>query len=202
MVGALIKLIEADAGAIRAEGIPPRHAAYVHALAPVLSLAVDDAFTKHFQAALDQLAAKSPPLVAQLNTYRRATGDMLRWRARLAGAQRARAQPTKSAGTSFKGALSSSAPVMFGSLAPELVGNPSIGESLVGTSANQQAVSTIAKNQSCYAVRLDPASAGGKAAVAPHVATVRGFGRALESGSCHGSGARRTGRSRRGGRIG
>jgi hypothetical protein len=155
LAAALVKLIDADTGSVKAAEIAGHYAAYVHALAPVLSLAADDARTQQFQAALGRLAAKSPPLAAQLDTYRQATSDLLRWRARLAAAQRARAEPREAAATSVKVALKSTAPALIRDLAAELVGKPSVGLNLIGTPAGERAASAMAKDQTYCVVALD-----------------------------------------------
>jgi hypothetical protein len=156
IAGALVKLIDADAGSLKADAVATHYAAYVHALAPTLSLASDDSFTRQFQTALDRMAEKSPPLAAQLDTYRLATSDMLRWRARLAGAQRARVEPRQPVATSFKSNPTESAATMIRSLSPELVGKPSVGQDLIGTPASQRAASALAEDGSYCVVPLDP----------------------------------------------
>ncbi len=155
LVSALVKLIDADSTALKAKYVAGRYAAYVHALAPTLALATDDSFTHQFQAPLDDLAEKSPPLAAELDTYRRATSDMLRWRARLAAAQRARVEPREPIAISFQEVLTTSAPEIIRSVSPELVGKLSVGQDLIGTPASAQAVSAVNKNCSYYVVPLD-----------------------------------------------
>ncbi len=153
---ALVALIDADAGTVRSDEVAGHYAAFVQALAPTLSLAVNDSFTGQFRTALERFAAKSTALAAQIDTYRQATSDMLRWRARLAAAQRVRAEPNRSAETSFKGFLSATAPSMINSLSAELMGTANVGQDLIGTSASQCAVSDVANNRTYCVVRLDP----------------------------------------------
>ena len=78
--GALVKLIEADAAHLSPEAAADRYQAYLDALAPAMSLAADPALVEQVQAALDRVAAISPPLVEQIASYRSATGQLLRWR--------------------------------------------------------------------------------------------------------------------------
>ena len=63
LTAALVKLIDAEPA--QGDQVAQRHAAYLRALAPTLSLAADDAWAPQFQAALDRLAAKSPSLAAE-----------------------------------------------------------------------------------------------------------------------------------------
>ncbi len=163
IVAALVALIDADAA--KADQVAARHAAYVHALAPALSLTAGDSFTQQFQAALDRLADKSPSRAADVDTYRRATSDLLRWRARLAAAERAAAEPRQAVATSFKCALIAPAPTVLRNLSAELLGNPTVGENLVGTPASQRATGALAKDESYCVVRLDSRLQGASASL-------------------------------------
>ncbi len=131
--GALVKLIEADAAQLSPEAAADRYQAYLDALAPALSLAAEPALVEQVQAALDRAAAISPPLVVQIASYRSATGPLLRWRARLASAEAARAKSAGEATFSFKRSIAEPLPKLIPKLSKEFEGKTIVALDLVGS---------------------------------------------------------------------
>jgi hypothetical protein len=85
----IVALVEADgrrASASEAEALYPQ---YVRELAEVASWSADPTWAVAAQSALDQLAGRSPALLADVAAYRDATAELLRWRQRSARAQAA-----------------------------------------------------------------------------------------------------------------
>lgn len=95
---ALVRLLEADAARANDPQIAPLHAAYVSALAPVVNR-VSEGDAALFAEALQKLANRSLSVAADVDAYRQATDDLLRWRERVSAAharsamQRASAAP-------------------------------------------------------------------------------------------------------------
>lgn len=94
VVTALAGLIAADAARVPAAEARGLYLEYLAVLAPLVSLAHDDAATRAVSPALEQLASKSPALAAEVAAYGQATAELLRWRQRTAEAYaRARLAP-------------------------------------------------------------------------------------------------------------
>ena len=83
----LAGLIEGDARRAAATDVPDLYVQYLQALAPLVASTSDDTLERIVQPALEKLAAKSAPFAAEVKTYQTATGELLRWRERLARAQ-------------------------------------------------------------------------------------------------------------------
>ena len=87
IISAMAGVISADAEGGSSADPSAKYAAYVQALAPLISLTENPRNTEILQTALDTLAAKTPSLAADVKAYDAATGELLRWKKRLAAAQ-------------------------------------------------------------------------------------------------------------------
>ncbi len=76
--------IKADALRVAGDDVARLYAEYLNSLAPLTRLVADRNAVQTWNAALQQLAAKSPAFNAEVQAYDAATGEMLRWRARTA----------------------------------------------------------------------------------------------------------------------
>jgi len=83
---AIAALVEADAGRADASVARAILVAYLEQLAPLVALSGDDSLESVVAPALEKLASKSPELAAEVEAYRKATTDVLRWRRRTAEA--------------------------------------------------------------------------------------------------------------------
>lgn len=81
---ALVGFIEADSERAQGEEASQLYQQYLQILPPVVAQTADDALTASAEAALDKLAQKSPGFHAQVEAYRAATDELLRWRERSA----------------------------------------------------------------------------------------------------------------------
>jgi len=89
MVQALAELISIEARRVSASDAPPLYLAYLQALAPPARQLGIAAQMSAVEAALQQLAAKSPGLATEVASYEAATRELLRWRTRAASAMAA-----------------------------------------------------------------------------------------------------------------
>ncbi len=83
---AIAALIEADAARADASAARGMLAAYLDQVAQLVALSGDDSLESAVGPALAKLATKSPELAAEVEAYRKATTDVLRWRRRTAEA--------------------------------------------------------------------------------------------------------------------
>jgi len=83
---ALAELIEGDAARSDASQARGLLVAYLERLAPLVGLSADDSLADAVASPLEKLAAKSLELAAEVEAYRAATSDVLRWRRRTATA--------------------------------------------------------------------------------------------------------------------
>ncbi|MFC1596462.1 hypothetical protein ACFL5Q_00750, partial [Planctomycetota bacterium] len=83
---AIAALVEADAGRADASVARAMLVAYLERVAPLVALSGDDSLETVVAPALEKLASKSPELAADVEAYRKATTDVLRWRRRTAEA--------------------------------------------------------------------------------------------------------------------
>lgn len=86
-IEAVISLIRADAARFSATEVPATYNEYLAALAPLARQVADDKAVQAWDAVLKELAAKSGPFAAEVQSYAAATDEMLRWRARVALSQ-------------------------------------------------------------------------------------------------------------------
>ncbi|NQT16976.1 MAG: hypothetical protein HQ582_29735 [Planctomycetes bacterium] len=84
--GAVAALIEADAARADASAARGMLAAYLEQVAQLVALSGDDSLESAVGPVLEKLATKSPELAAEVEAYRKATTDVLRWRRRTAEA--------------------------------------------------------------------------------------------------------------------
>jgi hypothetical protein len=186
--GAMIALIEADADRAAADQIKPLYAAYLRAAGPLVPLTAEDSMADELQTALDELAAKSPPLVAEVAAYRLATDDLLAWRRRAAqsaaDARRASGTPAHQAyrkavtadgdnpGLLRKGAVTSEnanllgpAPEILQASIPELVGKSVFVERLIGLKPDHDMTVSQYRDRAYVQAKLPGALAGEIAAL-------------------------------------
>ena len=83
---AVTKLIAADAARVSEAEAASLYTAYLRSLAPLARVIADQTAIPKWETALATLAAKSPSLAAEVQAYTTATGELLRWRARVATA--------------------------------------------------------------------------------------------------------------------
>jgi hypothetical protein len=86
VVPALADLIAADVAHVTAENARARYVEYLRVLGPIVSLTADDKLAEAVGPRLAEVASKSPELAAEVEAYRKATSQLLRWRARTAAA--------------------------------------------------------------------------------------------------------------------
>jgi hypothetical protein len=87
MAPAIAGVIAADAARVTPDAARALYARYVAVLGSLAPQVADQqALLAAVQPALQQLADKSPDLASQVQAYERATGELLRWRARAAAA--------------------------------------------------------------------------------------------------------------------
>ena len=91
MVAALVELIQADVEQAPEEQVRERYVAYLPGVATFNVLSQEDALARAAAPVLDQLAARSKTLAAEVSAYRTATDDVLRWRRRISAAYAKRA---------------------------------------------------------------------------------------------------------------
>jgi hypothetical protein len=87
----LAGLIEADAQRAAEVDVPNLYVHYLQTLAPLVADTADDKLQTAVQPALEKLANKSAAFADEVQAYRTATHELLRWRARLAQKQAASA---------------------------------------------------------------------------------------------------------------
>lgn len=81
---ALASLIEADAQRASGDEVRALYRQYIDVLAPVITRTADDKLEVAATTALEKLAAKLPEFSKEVEAYQEATGELLRWRARVA----------------------------------------------------------------------------------------------------------------------
>jgi hypothetical protein len=91
VVSALVELIRADVEQAPEEQVRERYLAYLPVVATFNALSPEDALAQAAAPALDELAARSQTLAAEVKAYRTVTDDLLRWRRRIAAAYAQRA---------------------------------------------------------------------------------------------------------------
>ncbi|MCL4201558.1 MAG: hypothetical protein KJ000_03635 [Pirellulaceae bacterium] len=84
MVSSLTSIVAADAQRATDSEASQLYPQYLTVLGTVLPRMADDKLETAVGASLEQLAAKSPELANQVTAYRAATGELLRWRERVA----------------------------------------------------------------------------------------------------------------------
>lgn len=89
LVKGLASLIDAEAARAAGPEAAALYAAYLLAAAPLVCDAAEDKLPAALQPALEKLAAKLPALATDVQNYRAATGESLRWRERAARDQAA-----------------------------------------------------------------------------------------------------------------
>jgi hypothetical protein len=89
IIPSLAAIVAAEAQRANAVEAPQLYMQYLDVLAPMLPRLADDPFETAIDAALNQLVAKSPELINQVNAYRSATDELLRWRERVAAEEAA-----------------------------------------------------------------------------------------------------------------
>lgn len=87
MSGLLPQLIVADAGRLTEAEAANRYMQYIDVIAPLALRTQSSKLSEAVEPALQQLLQTAPQGLALVDRYRRATDDMLAWRARLATAQ-------------------------------------------------------------------------------------------------------------------
>ncbi len=87
IVEALASLVEADADRATGDEAAGLYRQYIQIFAPLVTRTADDKLEVAATAALEKLAAKSPGFAAEVKAYQDATGELLRWRERVAGAK-------------------------------------------------------------------------------------------------------------------
>jgi hypothetical protein len=92
MATALVALIEADAEQAPEGEVRQRYLAYLPTVGAMLAQSPQGSLANQAAPALERLAARSPGLAAEVETYRGATDDLLRWRRRVAAAYAASRQ--------------------------------------------------------------------------------------------------------------
>jgi hypothetical protein len=83
---ALVTLIEADAEQVPEQQTREHYLAYLPVVGLLNTLSQEDKLAEAASPALDQLAARSSVLASEVEAYRAATDDLLRWRRRTAQA--------------------------------------------------------------------------------------------------------------------
>jgi len=83
-IAGIPRLISADAARATPAEALDLYYDYLSALAPLVALTGDSELAMSVQPALNQMAQKSPALQGDVEVYRRVTGDLLRWRERVA----------------------------------------------------------------------------------------------------------------------
>lgn len=86
MATALVALIEADAEQAPEAEVRQRYLAYLPVVGALLAQSPQGSLANQSAPALEQLATRSPGLAAEVETYRGATDELLRWRRRVAAA--------------------------------------------------------------------------------------------------------------------
>jgi hypothetical protein len=86
VIATITKLIAADAARVADAEAASLHAQYLTTLAPLARQISDRDVVSSWDAALQQLAAKSPELAADAADFEQGTAEILRWRARVASA--------------------------------------------------------------------------------------------------------------------
>lgn len=84
VVQALCKVIEADAERANSDEVPSLYFAYLEALSPWVGRTCDRMLLEPATVALAKLSQKNPAFDAECLGYRRATDEVIRWRARAA----------------------------------------------------------------------------------------------------------------------
>jgi hypothetical protein len=94
LAGAIVdggrRLIEADAARTQPSEVPALYQRYLQALASLAAGDAAGALASGTRQPLEKLAAASPEFAADVRTYARVTGEVLRWRERFASARAAR----------------------------------------------------------------------------------------------------------------
>jgi hypothetical protein len=86
MATALVALIEADTEQAPEAEVRQRYLAYLPTVGLLLAQSPQGSLANQAAPALEKLAARSPGLAAEVETYRGATDELLRWRRRVAAA--------------------------------------------------------------------------------------------------------------------
>lgn len=138
VIPALVKMVAADAGRVSADQAAKLYSEYLTAVATLSSLVDQETITREFGPTLDSLSAKSPQLPAEIKAYQTATGDLLRWRTRIADMQSTKLKTTYSefqpgalVKPMFEGIAS--APTMINDLKPQAIGKEVRWNNLIGS---------------------------------------------------------------------
>jgi len=86
VAAALGRIIAADAARVKPEEAAELYNAYVTSLTPLVLLVGDPSILSPVQESLGTLAGRAPTLLEEVTAYQNATGEVLRWRERIAGA--------------------------------------------------------------------------------------------------------------------
>ena len=86
VAAALGRIVAADANRATPDDAVKLYGEYLDKLTPLVLLASDPSIRDAFQKPLDDLAARSPELLAEVQAYHNATDEILRWRERIAEA--------------------------------------------------------------------------------------------------------------------
>ncbi|MEO8496319.1 MAG: hypothetical protein ABI614_14715, partial [Planctomycetota bacterium] len=84
VIDSIVSLIRADAVRVSGDEVARLYVEYLDSIAPLARLVADENSVKAWDAALKQLAAKSPAFSGEVQAYDAATRELLRWRARTA----------------------------------------------------------------------------------------------------------------------
>jgi hypothetical protein len=170
MVAALVSLIEADAEQAAEGEVRERYAAYLPVVALLAAVSEDNALTAAALPALERLAQRSADLVGQIESYRAATDDLLRWRRRTAASyakvhapkfpalsdklaeavgtdNNLRTMFPETTGRSSACGLVQPAPVVMEALSAKLVGQTVATPPLVGTATSQRMVASACRSR-------------------------------------------------------
>jgi hypothetical protein len=170
MAAALVSLIEADAEQVVETQVRELYAAYLSVVAQLVAMSPDDALTSAALPALERLAQRSAALVGEIEAYRTATDDLLRWRRRTAESYakvHAPQFPTlddklleairadahlrnlfpETAGRAAACGLGQPAPVLMEALSANLVGQNVTTPPLIGTATSQRFAASSCRNR-------------------------------------------------------
>ncbi len=84
VVDSIVALIRADAARVSGDDVSKVYGEYLDTIAPLARQVADENAVQAWDAALLQLAAKSPEFAGEVQAYDAATRELLRWRARTA----------------------------------------------------------------------------------------------------------------------